>query len=347
MPVTLREIARESGVSATVASLVLNSKGQRFRPETRRRVLRVARKLHYRPNASARSVATGRFGCIALLLSTNRFYSNLPPSLLDGVQHELGRRDMHLTIAQLPDERLTSDGVVPKILREWFSDGLLINYHFHIPEQMIGLIRSHEVPSVWINAKMPADCVYPDDFGAGRHVAEHMIGLGHRRIAYVDYSHGEASMAGAHYSAADRCAGYDRAMRQAGLAPRVIRGEGLSVPYVERQAYTAAWLGGDARPTAVISYGADGIGVVAVAAAAAGLDVPRDLTLATFSDRAEHFLGGTIATVLVPQFETGREAVRMLLRKIDEPGRALQSKKVAFEFDPGTTCAPPRGDGQG
>jgi LacI family transcriptional regulator len=338
MSATLKDIAEKAGVSDVTVSNVLRNRG-RFGTDTRKRVLRAAEELAYRPHAGAKAIRSGRFGCVALLLSSNRAYSSLPGPLLDALHVALAERNLHLTLAQMPDERLTSQGAVPKILRELLSDGLLINYHYRIPRQMIDLIRQYRIPSVWMNAKMPADCVYPDDRRAGARAAEHLIGLGHRRIAYVDYSHGRSAMPTAHYSAADRADGYRDAMRQAGLAPRIIRGGGLSVPYVERQADAAAWLRGNARPTAVLSYGANAIGPIALAAAKIGLDVPRDLSLMTFSDVPGHYLGGTTTTMLVPHGKLGRKAVQMLMRKIDHPEQRHPPRAVAFGFEPGTTCA--------
>jgi len=134
MATTLKVIAEAAGVSIPVVSQVLNSKGQRFRPETRRRVRQAAERLGYRPNNSARAMATGRLGCAALVLSTQGYRSTLPAELLRGIDEELARHNMHLTIARLPDEKLTREGYVPKILREWLSDGLLINYTSDIPD---------------------------------------------------------------------------------------------------------------------------------------------------------------------------------------------------------------------
>ena len=340
MAVTLKEIAVESGVSPPVVSLVLNNKGQRFRPETRKRVLRAAHQLGYRPNVSARSMATGRFGCVALLLTTNREFSHLPVQLLDGIQAELADHELHLTIAQIPDEKLTSEGFVPKILREYLADGMLVNYHYRIPEKMTAIIREHNIPSIWMNVRRDRNCVYPDEFAAGRRAVEHLVALGHRRIGFVDYSHGKAVLDESHFSAADRAGGYLAGMKDAGLTPRVVRGDGRSVPYVERLAFTREWLTAAERPTAVACYSTDTAGAVMAAALKVGLDVPGDLSVMAFDDHASHMLGAPMTTLLLPNFEMGREAVRMVLTRIEPPPKDLPAVAVDYGFKAGHTCAP-------
>jgi DNA-binding LacI/PurR family transcriptional regulator len=80
---------------------------------------------------------------------------------------------------------------------------------------MIELIQRYQIPSVWLNAKLESDCVYPDDFEAAGQACKYLLQMGHRRIAYVDY------MSSGHYSTADRRNGYLRAMRSARLKPQI------------------------------------------------------------------------------------------------------------------------------
>src|SRR6185295_16580276 len=186
MPVTIKEIAERSGLSVPTVSQVLNNKGHRYRSETCKRVLKAVRELGYRPNSSARAIRMGRFNCVALLLSTERHKSFLPNELLRGIHDGVAEHDYHMSLTVLPDDKLTSQGFVPKILRQWMADGLLINYHVDVPQRMIELIHEHGIPSVWINTKQKSDCAFPDDLGASREATEKLLALGHRRIFYAD-----------------------------------------------------------------------------------------------------------------------------------------------------------------
>jgi LacI family transcriptional regulator len=343
MRVTVKDVAARCGLSVTTVIEALGRKADAYRPETRERVVEAARELGYRPNSSAQAVRSGRFGCVALLQSTDPGRSYFPTALLDGIDGELARRNMHLTFSRMPDEKLTNGGHVPKLLRQWTADGLLVNYHIRAPRRMRELITRSAVPSVWINLKENTDCVHPDDFGAGRMATEHLIGLGHRRIAYVDFSH-EASEPAEHYSADDRRAGCIEAARRAGIEPLTcVR----RVPGDERDEFAKALLSASDRATAVVTYSS----VTArrfhhVATGVLRMKVPEDLSIVSFSDGAIATDSGVpITTLRLPWTEVGRAAVGMLEEKIEMPRRPLSTRAVPFELVEGETSAPPVSSG--
>lgn len=179
-----------------------------------------------------------------------------PSSLVDGIEDALQLGDEHLTIARLPDEQLTDEGFVPKILSRLMADGLLINYQVDIPQRMHALMEAAAVPAVWLNRKLPLNAVHPDDFGDGVSATMHLLSFGHRRIGWIDFNIGPEEVA-AHYSNADRRAGYQTAMRRAGLEPRDVGSLGGHIPYGQRVAIARAFLcDPGTRPTALVSYGA-------------------------------------------------------------------------------------------
>lgn len=344
MRTTLQQIADEVGVDRSAVSRVLNGKAAEIRLSAQKvdHILQVARARQFQPNTAARAVASGRHGCIALLLSTERNRSNLPPLLLGAIQEQLLERQLRLTVAQLPDAQLTDSGFVPGILREYSADGLLIDYTDHIPPAMIDLIRQHRLPSVWINNKMEADSVYPDDFDAGRQAASRLLALGHRRIAFVDYSAPLDTVASAHYSSHDRYAGYEQAMRQAGAGPWAIRPSTI-VPHAHQLEYTRSWLAGPDRPTAVIVYGSGvTLGSILYASAQQGLRIPQNLSIVTFADGPANDAGFTIDTFVVPVREVGLRATQRLIHKVEQ-GQASPNAPLAIPFKhlPGNSTSVP------
>ena len=108
---TIKDIARHTGLSVPTIGNVLGRSGGRYSAQTRARVMKAARELGYRPNASARAMRRGRIGCAALVLSRShqQTHSYIPAGLLDGIDDELARHDMHLTISRLSDEELSAD----------------------------------------------------------------------------------------------------------------------------------------------------------------------------------------------------------------------------------------------
>lgn len=334
--VRMRDVADRAGVSLPTVSHVLSGKreGVWVSEATRLRVAEIAREMGYKRNNSAVAMKSGRFGSVALLLSTRGDVSNLPPRLLSGIHGALSRSNTHLLVAALPDEALTDAGTVPRILSEWACDGLLINYTDHIPARMRELIRDHRLPAVWINSQQEADCVCPADQLAAHDVTRRLLELGHRRITWADSLH-DPGDAEAHYSARARREGYQDAMRERGLEPIF-----LGKPLLRRERLRQV-LREPGRPTAVVCYGSNDLVSVALAAASLGLEVPRDLSLATFCPQSEVLGEEPIAGAVIPESNVGEHAAQMLLQKIEAPDDPLQPREVRFEIQEGATWGPP------
>jgi LacI family transcriptional regulator len=341
---TLEEIAQRAGVSRNTVARALCGETKATWASTARRVAhirRIAKDLGYLPNAAAQATRRGRFRAFTLLLSTQGGRSNLPIELLDGILDAMAGLGLHLNIAKIPDEVLTDAAAVPKLLTSWASDGLLVNYTHRIPEQMTTLIREHRVPAVWINSKQSQDCVRPDDFGAARLATEHLLGLGHRRVVYVDYSHSIVKLGDAHYSALDRAAGYSTAMESAGLPPRIIR-QPKDTPMFTRETSSAGWLSESRRPTAVVCQGTGTLLPLYAACRGLGIDIPRDLSIVDIGVDAPVPLLVTPTLALVDEKGVGRVAVEMLVRKVAAPSSPQKPLRVASVLRLGNSTAEPR-----
>jgi LacI family transcriptional regulator len=147
--VTLKDVAARAGVGHPTASTVLSNSGsgKYVSDETRLRILRVADELGYQPNQSARTMKTGRFGSVAYLLSSETFRTGgTEDSLLHGIYDTLAEHDKHLMLVKLSDDFLTNETVMPRILREWTVDGLLVGLTTDVPPKMIELVRRHHIP---------------------------------------------------------------------------------------------------------------------------------------------------------------------------------------------------------
>ncbi len=333
--VTIKQIAQHTGLSIRTVGRILSEDGAGsgsglHTSSTRERVVSAARELGYRPNASARSMRTGKFGCVALLLSSaSAQRSNVPEGLFAGIDDALTEHNLHLTIARVPDEKLKGEEAVPKILREWMADGLLVNYNCYIPQPLLQTLRDPRIPSVWINAKQEANAVWPDDFAAGRTATEDLLARGHRRIAYAIQEGADS-----HYSGTDRYEGYASAMRAAGHAPErlvlpepaIRQGSTSLLPPPGWEENGPVWqadaLQTGARPTAIIAYMSNVAYYLMFLAASHGLQAPRDLSIVTFEEYTTETTGYMLTTWRIPTYRVGQEAVRMLLVRIADPERA-------------------------
>jgi LacI family transcriptional regulator len=347
--VTIKEIARKTGLSIPTVGNVLGRAASRYSAETRQRVLRTAQELGYRPNSSARAVRIGRFGCAALVLSRSKgqTHSYIPLGLLDGLDEELIKHDMHLTVSWLSDEELSSDEFLPKVVREYMADGLIINYTHEIPPRMLEAIHAHHAPAVWVNAKLEEDCVHPDDYDAARTATRQLIEIGHRRIAFLHLINPifnatfEQSRPKFHYSVADRADGYVQAMRGAGLTPRVAHHDRF-VAEADHLAACVELLRGEDRPTAVLVYSDHDLSSLMCAAASLGLSIPNDLSVLTFFPTEPWVGGRRVSAVQLPAAEVGRRAVRMLLQKINKPDQPCPAEAVQYQAALRETIAPPK-----
>jgi LacI family transcriptional regulator len=354
--VTAADIALHLGLGKSTVAHVLNGRAERLRirPETRRRVEEAAREMGYRPNVSARAMRTGRFGAAALIQPLSGVY--LPVELLIGLADALRAHDMHLSVAEAPNEVLHDEGYLPKVVRELAADGLLINMIADASTAFIKAVEAHHIPSIWINSEREADCVHPDDFMGGRIATEHLLGLGHRRIAFVQEGpprqiplfkeEAPAESGGQHYSVRDRRHGYEQAMHAAGLTPQAVALSGRPWSYDEtlddrRIPDAVAFLSGPERPTAIVAYESSPALPLLYAALSLGLRVPEDLSLVMFHGGLEQNVGIPITTVDTNISRVGREAVRMLLQKIAHPDEPLPRTAVPPRFFAGTTCGPP------
>lgn len=341
MAITLKDIAKRARVTEMTVSNILNGRYNPTRDKAiqrAHRIRQIADELGYRPNAAAKAMAQGRFGCAALVMSNEFARSILPVSLSSAISQKLFEHDMHLVMAHLPDAKLTSTGFVPKVLRELMADGLLINYNAAIPQRMIDLIRDWEIPSIWLNSKQPTDAVHPDDEVSAHWATRHLIELGHRRIAYLDFTH-KRGLETTHYSGVDRQAGYQAAMRQAALAP-VVYGDQQWMWGGQSVSRMKELLAGPDAPTACLAYAGREARAAVCAAQILGMQLPRDLSVICFDDTNIHDVGPMISMMHLPETQVGEAAVEMLLTKIDDPHDALPTRAIAATLVQGETLAP-------
>lgn len=342
--VTISQIAAEAGVTAQTVSNVLRGRTRGVWTSSASRaehIKAIAERLGYRPNSAARAVVSGRFHTAALVLSTEGRRSTLFPGLVTGAADALAERDMHLTIARIPDHKLTDEDFMPRALREWTADGLLINYNQEIPEKLVDLVARHRIPSIWINSKQPANCIYPDDFEGAKLATEKLIALGHRKITFANYA------APLHYSRQDRQDGYAFAMREAGLTPqfflRPSQASSTQRPGDDLRQHGIDALSGEDRPTAVLTYSGCEATSILHAAAWLQLRVPTDLSVVSFGESVQDDTVMPLSKIWISRIRLGELAVDMLMQKINDPSTDLPPHALALKWWEGSTTAPVNG----
>jgi LacI family transcriptional regulator len=307
---TLADVAAASGMSKSAVSMILNERpGSRLSPEAAARVREAAEALGYRPNPAAQSLRWGKtrtIGFVSDMVTVTR----LAPGMISGalrtarahghtvLMAETEGNPAHLTeaVASMLHQRV--DGIVVALMQARL---ILLP---HIPEG---------VPVVIANGTTPGDHpnVLPEEYAAGRGIADILIRAGHTRIGVV----GELENADdplVSVTIPQRFQGIYDALDAAGIAP-----ERTTLPaWNPRTGHAAALRMLAAHPdlTAIIAC-TDGVAMgVYQAAHELGLEIPRDLSVVSFDDEElATFLRPALTTARLPYIDMARYATEMIL----------------------------------
>jgi LacI family transcriptional regulator len=328
---TIAKVAAEAGVGVGTVSRVLNGSPS-VSEETRQRVLEAIAALDYQPNAVARALSTGRTYAVGVVAPFFTSWSVI--ERLRGVSRTLAAAGFQLILL---DVERAEQG------REFFRtvavrgriDGVL-SISLMPTDAEIRRLEAEHVPIVLLDRVHPElPGITIDDIEGGRMATEHLLELGHRRIAFLGDE--EANLFGFDSSALRR-QGYEAAMETAGVPVDpdwIVRG-----PHGRRHAREAAtWLlAQDPRPTAVFATSdVQAIGVME-AAQAADVPVPEQLSVIGFDNvEAAGYTG--LTTVSQPLEEIGALGAELLLRALS--GEAVESRRMPLEIvERGSTAAP-------
>lgn len=333
--VTIRHVAEAAGVSVGTVSRVLNDHPN-VRPEIRRSVEKAIRELGYSPNAVARSMrirTTQTIGCMLREISIPALggFIRAAHDVLDDAGYSLlisnseGRREREMELLSRLASRQT--------------DGIIMGSYTPMTGEFEEFVRGLGIPIVVVDRDTPewADAVMVNHAQGTRAATEHLLDLGHRRIALIT---GEAGL----YPARDRLRGFEEAFAARGLAPDPsLVHTGSFLPAAGfRQA--SAMLGQRNPPTAIIAGGIDMLSGVLRAIRARGLSIPGDVSVVgSGSSELAELYSPPISTITWEQAEVGRVAAGMVLDRVarhgsDEPRHVL----LPTEYIPRQSVAPPR-----
>lgn len=332
---TIRDVARAAGVSLGTASRVIN-RHESVRPAVREKVERAIKELDYTPNTVAQSMRsrnTKTVGCILRDISIP-----VLAAFVRAMQDELEKAGYALLIAN-SDGRPERETRLLLALAARKVDALLIGQYSEGDASFIRLLRSFDLPIVLYEREMPswANAVLVDHGNAVRQATEHLLRLGHRRIALLT---GTPEL----YPAKSRLRGYEQAHADRGVRidADLVRTGSFLAGYSEVQ--TEALMAGDNPPTAIIAGGIDMLPGILRALRKRGLDVPGDVSLVAASDSDLASLSEPPISVECWDYaELGRQAARLALDAIRR-GAKSRPKRVLVnaEFLPRASCGRPR-----
>ena len=326
---TIRDVAREAQTSLETVSRVLNG---RYKATTARgrlrvgQVLAVAKRLGYRPDLGARSMRATDMGIIGVL--GLQMPVNLPQATVEGLLDVLAPRGFTLSAHYNPR------GAPAHRLPPWRIDGaVVVDMH---DRAELEPVEASGLPYVSINgwAGPRGSAVRFDDADGMRQLVRHLVGVGHRRIAYAnayrDRWHGHPSVAVRHRA-------FTAALRSMGAAPAI----GHEMPLSEdREAFLRA-IRADGATALIVYHHFHGV-ELHQACLRLGLRVPQDLSIACFNDEwPVQFLDPGLTAVAMPSREAGAAAGRLLLARIDDADAAPETATLPATLVPRGSTAPP------
>ena len=338
MSITIREVAKEAGVSIAAVSKVLHGRGASIRvgAECAERIRVAARKLNYFPNAVARNLRSSKTNTIGVLFENLKRFADGPlftMYLLDGLARSLFPQHYRLTIlpeydhanilGSLADGQL--DGVIwCKLARD---------------QRTMELIQQCPIPIVAMHARPPDDpssavFVACDNDGGMGLVVDHLFNLGHRRIAFLCEKEERTTP-----DCESRLEGLQSHMARHGLE---FKAEDLFVWGWHLEGFDEWWATGPPQ-TAVFCWSERCAGELLIKAAASGVCVPEQLSVVGFDSTPYcETLRPRLTAVRQPIAEMARLAGETLLAILDGHRGDASQIVVPCEFDVRDSTAAPR-----
>ncbi len=309
---TIKDVAREAGVSIATVSRVFNDVGP-VQQETRKRVRRVAKDLRYVPNALGRSLSRQKTDAIGLLLPD--LYGEFFSEILRGTDQTAQKSRYHLVVSSSHNNKEAIHAALAMMRGR--VDGLVIMSP-HIDAETLNENLPHSLPVVLLNCYVETngfDALNVDNYGGAYAMVKHLLGHGHRRVALIKGIE-------KNFDAAERLRGYSTAMKDNGgeIDPRLE----FAGNFTEASGYDAvkSLLAISPRPTAIFACN-DSMAIGALSALRdVGIQVPDEVALAGFDDIP-------IASYLTPSLTSVEVGIQNLgVRAIETVIHAVRNKNT-------------------
>jgi LacI family transcriptional regulator len=332
--VTIKDVAREAGVSYSTVSRVLNNY-RHIDPHKRQRVLEAVAQLGYVANLQARGLVGGRSRVVGLLIpDLNTQYAG---QIIQGIDEELAAADYEL-ILQTTHRHKNKETLFVNTVTRGMIDGLLLLLP-HELEAYLDALHVRQFPYVVIDHQGFDDfspTVGVDNWHGAYAATTYLIGLGHRRIGFIS---GRTDTS----SAADRLAAYKATLHEAGIPfdPDLVQpGE-----FNQQRGYLAAnsLLDLTQPPTAIFAANDQSAFGVYEAVRSRGLRIPQDISVVGFDDAPQAIhMHPALTTVRQPLMAVGRSAARLLLKYVETSNRPLERVVLPTQLIIRESCQPHR-----
>ncbi len=318
---TIREVALRAGVSVGTVSNVLSGAV----PVSKRlkdRVLQIIQEMNYQPNHLARSLKIRHTSMIGLVIRD--ITDPVSPQMLRGAEDAAWLQN-YLLVTLNSDEQWERECQIVTALRTHRVDGILLTVSTGPSKEHIRAVRDAGIPTVCLEREIPGlglDCVVAGNFDGARDCVKHLASLGHRRIGWIAGVSGALGGNGYDLSGEERFNGYRRGLQDAGLHFDEALSAVTQFDLEDCQGQALRLLGGDPRPTAILTADARLAAGLLHALDQRGLRCPQDVAVATFGDSWFcEALRPRLTAVAQPSYSMGFQAMELLIQRIFDPAR--------------------------
>lgn len=318
MAVTIKDVAREAGVSVATVSRALNGHSN-VTEQTRAHVMNIATALRFIPSQAARSMISRRTHTVGALLPD--LHGEYFSELIRGIDLAARARGLHLLVSSSHGD--ASEAAAALRAMNGRVDGLLVMSPHANADFLWGNVPA-DLPAVLMNTQVAGgnhSSFAVDNYGGAFAMVKHLVERGHQRIAFVA---GPES----NFEAHERLRGYRSALAELrpGQDEQVLQGD-----FTQESGYRVGnqIVALTERPTAVFASN-DMMAIGCLAALnEAGLQVPGDVALAGFDDiPISRYVNPPLTTVRARITELGALALDRLASCIEEPERATPQHQM-------------------
>lgn len=306
--VTIYDIAKQANVSAMTVSKVINNTGK-ISEKTRQRVKRIMEEMNYVPNSMARSLVLQETKMLSLLIPdiTNPFFT----TVARGAEDAAMRLGYKLLFGN-SDENLEKEKEYVDMILSTRVDGVLFSPASDLSGPHLQTLRRHRIPFVLLDRSVlgiDCDAVTGDSRAGARKLVEHLLALGHRRIAIVNGSLAVST-------ARERLAGYREALAQGGIPDDEALTLNMNYKQFADEEALRRLLALPSPPTAVFA----GNNFLAVGIIRKlidlGIRVPGQISVVCFDDLGASVIDPFFTVVSQPAYQFGAAGIQLLIERI-------------------------------
>lgn len=325
VPSRLADIAEIAGVSLMTVHRVLHKRSG-VAEETKKRILKIAAELNYKPYSVARAMRLGRFNTIGLAMG----HADMELSSVVGIFRILNQHNYNLVFSEIPYAAPESSFNVPRILSEKMIDGLILHAGVLRYPKIANYFGNAHLPEVIIIGEDKMNCVAPDYASVMPYCFQKLVDCGYTRLIFV----GPVKADSYHYSYMPFHLFDSWKVKK---IKKMIVPTDIDIPEEKWQTQLRNLLKSNEK-TALVAPSFTEARVCFYFATESGHNIPTDIGILSFTTKREHSDSGILFSGYVYSgFALGEAAATLILERINNKGIDMPSVRIPFKKIEGKT----------